>query len=106
MEVIDDDIFSSINISKAEKDWNLDGKAYSNIFLVFIPLMIMFEIKVFYGLRWAFKGKSRKLFLPYYRIGISVDSMAILYNLMALCVNHKTLNLLVAISAGITFTIT
>ena len=66
--------------------------------------MVMFEVKVFYGVRWALKGQSRKLFLPYYRIGLSVDSMAILMNVMACSVNHKTLNLLFLFAAGMFFT--
>ena len=66
----------------------------------------MFEIKVFYGLRWVFKGQSRKLFLPYYRIGLSVDSMATLYNLMAFSINHKTGKLIILEAAGLIFTIT
>ena len=56
------------------------------LFAVF-PIVIMIPVKTYYGLKWVFKGKTRKLYVKYYRLGVSVNFSVIFLNSMIAAVN-------------------
>ena len=54
---------------------------------VYIPVLSMVPVKFYYGMKWFFRGQTRKLFLPYYRLTISVNISLLFIIAMVVAIN-------------------